>query len=88
MRALADHFALVEHDDAVRVADGADPLRHYQRSRVARLLFERRTEYLIRLIIERGKGIVENVYFGTTVDSPRDGKTLFLPARQDRKSVV
>ena len=82
MRAFADHLALVEDDDKVGVADGADALGDDERSRFARFLLQRRAELTIRLIVERGEGIVEDINFGAAADGARDREALLLPARK------
>ena len=81
VRTLANDFAIVEHDDAVGVHNGADALRNDEFRGILRFLFERVTYGTVGFEVERGEGIVEDQDFRMTVDGACDRQTLLLPAR-------
>ena len=87
VRAAADDAPAVEHEDLVRVQDGAQALRHDDDRGVVRLLGQRLTQRGVRLIVERGKAVVKQVHLRVLGDGARDGQALPLPAGHVRPAL-
>ena len=79
MLADADHPAVVEHDDAVGVDDGADALRDHEHRGVGRLGLERGAQPGVGDEVERREAVVEDVDVGLAHDRPGDREPLLLP---------
>ena len=80
MRADPGHTALVQHDDAVGMADRADALRHDQAGRVAQLARQTGAEAGIGAVIQRGERIIKDEDLRLAGQCARDGKALLLAA--------
>ena len=80
VRADPGHTALVQHDDAVGMADRADALRHDQAGRVAQLARQTGAEAGIGAVIQRGERIIKDEDLRLAGQCARDGKALLLAA--------
>ena len=87
MRALSGDPALVEHDDAVGVADGADALGDDQLGHAGAGLFQRVAQRAVGLVVQRGEGIVEDEDLRPAADGAGDGQPLLLPAGEVRAAL-
>lgn len=72
VRALSDHPAFVEHDDAVGIHDGADALCDDQFRGILGLLRERVAYGTVRFEVKCGEGVVEDEDFRMPIHGPCD----------------
>ena len=87
MRALTHDLAVVEHDDAVGVHDGADALGHDELGGILGLAGERVAHFAVGLEVERGERVVENQDFRVTVHRARNRQALLLAAGHVRSAL-
>ncbi len=80
MLADADHLAVVQNDDLVRVHNGADALRDDHSCGVGKLLRDAGSDGLVGLVVECREGVVKNQDLGLGGDRSRDTQTLLLTA--------
>ena len=80
MGAHAHDAALVQHDDAVGVPDGADALGHDEAGDVPQLPGKARPELCVGAVVQRGEGVVKDQDLRPAGQGPGDGKALLLPA--------
>ena len=73
-------FAIIKHDNLVRIHYGADPLSDDQNSGVASSRPERRAQLRIRLEVEGREAVIEQVDFRLANERPCDGEPLLLAA--------
>ena len=88
MPAGADDAAAVDHDDAVGIDGGGQPMRDHERGAVAHELLERVLHQPLALRIERAGGLVEQQDRRILEDGARDGDALLLAAREPRAALA
>ena len=84
----ADDPALVEHEDAVGVADGVDPLGDDDDGRVGDVLGERRAQGCVGRVVQCRERVVEQVDLRLVDQYPRDGQALALPTGEDARRLL
>ena len=87
VRALAHDLAVVEHDDAVGVHDGADALGHDEFGGVLGFAGERVAHLAVGLEVERGERVVEDQDLRMPVHRACDGQSLLLAAGHVRAAL-
>jgi hypothetical protein len=85
--AHADQVPFVQDDDFVGVPDCSDPLSDDQARDAGGLLFQRRPQYPIGLVVERRERIVEDLDLRVSVDGAGDGEALLLTAGDVRAAL-
>ena len=82
MRALLDDAAVVEHDQAVHLRDGGEPVRDGDHGLARHQRAERRLDRGLDFAVERGGRLVEHQDRRVFEDHARDGDALALAAGQ------
>ena len=80
MPADAGDLAAVEHNDLIRMADGADALGDDDFGRIMKLCCQTLAQLRVRAVVQRGEGVVEDQNFRLPRQRAGDGKPLLLPA--------
>ena len=80
MGSHAGHTAFIEHENLVRVHDGADALCHDDDSRIFRVRFKRMPQSGVGFVVQGGKAVVKQVDQGVFGNGAGNGKTLLLSA--------
>ena len=80
MRALLDEAAALEHEDAVGVADRAQPVRDHERGAADEQLVEALLDGALRLGVERARRLVEEQDRRPVVERASDRDPLLLAA--------
>ena len=84
VRALFDHAALVEDEDAVRVSQRAQTMGNRQGRPAAGQHTERLLDRFLRLGIHAAGGLIQNQDLGIVEQGPGDRDTLPLAAGEPR----
>ena len=80
MGAHADGFAPIQHNNLVRVTNGADALGHDDLGDVVQLFGQPLPQLCVGAVVQRGEGVVEYQNFRLAGQRPGNGKPLLLAA--------
>ena len=80
VRPFSDNRAVIHDDDPVRLEDCSDALRDQKRRDAFGGFLQLGAQGAVRLVIQRGKGIIEDIQLRLPIDGPGNGDALLLSA--------
>ena len=80
VRAVFDHFAVVEHHDAVEAGNRGQTMRHHDARAPAHKRFQRVLHQRFAFGVKRAGGLVKHQHGAVCQQRAGDGHTLTLPA--------
>ena len=82
MGPLLDHFTLFQHDDCIRIGDGAEAVGNGDHGPALARLMQRLLNLTLGLAVQRAGGFVQQKDRRVFKQSPRNTDPLFFPTRQ------